>query len=152
MGVNAKLFWILAGFFVVADAAYTIWSLLDSNYRLSVEPAGGVAGPPIEWVGTVGIALTGVLSAFIAFYLGRTNKALGGTLAEDRLDADIDDGDAEQGFFSPWSWWPLMLAAGAATVFLGIAVGFWISYIGACIAVISLIGWVYEYYRGYFAR
>ena len=32
MGVNAKLFWILAGFFVVADAAYTIWSLLDSNY------------------------------------------------------------------------------------------------------------------------
>ena len=52
-----------------------------------------------------------VLSAFIAFYLGRVHREQGAELPEDRLDANIDDGDAELGFFSPWSWWPIMLAA-----------------------------------------
>ena len=50
----------------------------------------------------------------IAFYLGRVHRAQGGELPEDRLDANIDDGDAEQGHFSPWSWWPIMLASAAA--------------------------------------
>jgi hypothetical protein len=152
MNTNARLFWILAGFFLVADAAYITWSLIDYAQRVANEPSGGIPGPSIEWVGAVGIALTGVLSAFIAFYLGRSHRSVGGELPEDRLDADIDDGDAEQGFFSPWSWWPMMLALGAAMVFLGIAIGVWISFIGATITIISLIGWVYEYYRGNFAR
>jgi uncharacterized membrane protein len=152
VNTQAKLFWILAAFFVVADTAYVVWSLLDGAYRDSVEPAGGVPGPTIEWVGVVGIALTAVLSAFLAFYLGRSHHSVGGELPEDRPDADIDDGDAEQGFFSPWSWWPLTLAAGAALLFLGLAVGVWISFIGATITGIALVGWIYEYYRGYFAR
>jgi hypothetical protein len=152
MNTNARLFWILSGFFVAADATYIIWSLIDYSQRVATEPSGGIPGPSIEWVGAVGIALTGVLSAFIAFYLGRSHRSVGGELPEDRLDADIDDGDAEQGFFSPWSWWPMMLALGAGMVFLGIAVGFWICFIGGTIAIISLIGWVYEYYRGNFAR
>jgi len=37
-------------------------------------------------------------------------------------------------------------------VFLGLAVGLWIAAIGAAIAVVALVGWVYEYYRGYFVR
>jgi hypothetical protein len=45
-----------------------------------------------------------------------------------------------------------MLAASAALLFLGLAAGFWIAYIGIGIGVISLVGWVYEYYRGLFAR
>lgn len=138
MKTNASLFWILAGFFFLADAIYTVWSLIDTGV--------------VEWVGTVGIALTGILSVFIAFYLGRAHAALGGELPEDLLDANIEDGDAEQGFFSPWSWWPVMLAASAALVFLGVAIGFWIAIIGAVVVVVSLIGWQYEYYRGYFAH
>lgn len=152
MATNARLFWILAAFFVVADVAYIIWSLVDYAQRVAIEPPGGIPRPPIEWVGTVGIALTALLSAFIAFYLGRSSSAVGGVLAEDRLDADIDDGDAEQGHFSPWSWWPMLLAAGAAMMFLGLAAGVWISFIGATLAFISLVGWIYEYYRGNFAR
>ena len=31
MGTNARLFWILAGFFFAADAAYIIWSLVQST-------------------------------------------------------------------------------------------------------------------------
>jgi hypothetical protein len=138
MKTNASLFWILGAFFILADGIYTVWSLIDTGV--------------VEWVGTVGIALTGILSFFIAFYLGRAHSALGGELPEDLLDANIEDGDAEQGFFSPWSWWPVMLGASAALVFLGIAVGFWIAIIGAVVVVVSHIGWQYEYYRGYFAH
>ena len=140
MNTNAKMFWLLFGFFIAADAIYVIWSLLDPLHQ------------KVEWAGTIGIGLAGILSAFIAFYLGRTHRAAGGDLPEDRLDANIDDGDPEQGFFSPWSWWPFLLASGCALLFMGIAIGVWISFIGAVITVISLVGWVYEYYRGHFAR
>lgn len=140
MKSNIVIFWILAVFCLAADVLYTVWSLVD--------PMHG----KVEWVGTIALGLSGILAAFIAFYIGRTYKAQGGELAEDRVDANIDDGDAEQGFFSPWSWWPVMLGAAAAIVFLGIAIGVWISFIGAVIAVVSLVGWVYEYHRGYFAH
>ena len=103
-------------------------------------------------MGFVGLMLCGILSALIAFYLARTHAAQGGELPEDRLDANIDDGDAEQGFFSPWSWWPIMLAGGAALLFLGVAIGVWIAIIGAAVVTISLVGWTYEYYRGNFGH
>jgi Cytochrome c oxidase subunit IV len=146
MGTNARLFWVLTGFFFAADIAYIVWSLL-----VSASPAAQTP-PRIEWVGAVAIGLTGLLSALIGFYLGRIHKSQGGELPEDRLDANIDDGDAEQGFFSPWSWWPVILASSAALTFLGIAVGPWISFIGVAIFLISIVGWIFEYYRGYFAR
>jgi hypothetical protein len=140
VNANAKLFWILFGFFVLSDAAYVIWSLLDPLHL------------KVEWVGAVGIGLAAILSAFIAFYLGRAHRAVGGELPEDRLDANIDDGDPEQGFFSPWSWWPVLLATGCALLFMGLAIGTWIAFIGAALTIICLVGWVYEYYRGNFAR
>jgi hypothetical protein len=140
MNANIKLYWILAVFFALLAAVYVVWSLLD--------PLQG----QIEWVGTFGIALSGVLVAFVAFYLAKVHDAQGGALPEDRLDANIDDGDPELGFYSPWSWWPIMLAASAALLFLGLAAGFWISYIAIGLGIISLVGWVYEYYRGLFAR
>lgn len=155
MKTQARLFWILFGFFMAADALYVIWSIINRgqghNTQMAGTQAGASGGSAVEWTGTIGIALCGILSAFIAFYLDRTS-ASAGILAEDRLDAEIDDGDPELGFFSPWSWWPLVLAAGAALVFMGIAIGVWIAYIGAVIVIISLVGWIYEYYRGNFAR
>lgn len=140
MRANVVLFWILSGFFAAAAAVYIIWTGIDE-----LEPG-------VEWVGLVAISLSAVLAAFIAFYLGRVHKAQGAELPEDRLDANIDDGDPELGFFSPWSWWPILLAGSAALLFLGLAVGFWISFIAVGVGVISLVGWVYEYYRGNFAR
>jgi hypothetical protein len=106
----------------------------------------------VEWVGTVGLTLTAVLAAFIAFYLGRSYRSQGGQLPEDRLDASIDDGDPEMGFFSPWSWWPIILGSAAALLFLGLAVGVWIIAFGGALLVVALVGWVYEYYRRLFAR
>jgi hypothetical protein len=106
----------------------------------------------MEPAGTVALTLTTVLAAFIAFYLGRVHSAQGAELPEDRIDANIDDGDAELGFFSPWSWWPILLAGAAALGFLGLAVGFWITFIAVPLVLVALVGWVYEYYRGNFAR
>ncbi|MDH6180838.1 hypothetical protein M2152_001020 [Microbacteriaceae bacterium SG_E_30_P1] len=145
MNTNVRLFWILAGFFFFAAALYTGWSILANHNDVEW-------WFKIEWVGSIGILLSGALAILIAFYLGLVTKSQGGTLPEDRLDANIDDGDAEQGHFSPWSWWPIVLAASAAVVVLGLAIGPWLSFIGAGVLLVALVGWVFEYYRGYFAR
>lgn len=100
-----------------------------------------------EWVGTLGILLLGGLAGMIGSYLGVTARRVG-TRPEDREDAEIHEGAGEQGHFSPWSWWPLVLGAAAATGVLGIAVGWWIFFIGAGIAIVALVGWVFEYSRG----
>lgn len=140
MRANVNLFWILTAFFAIVAAVYTVWGLLDYGQG------------KVEWAGTFTLALCSLLSLLIGFYLSRVHGAQGGELPEDRHDANIDDGDPEAGFFSPWSWWPIMLAASTALLFLGLAVGFWISFIALAVGIISLVGWVYEYYRGLFAR
>ena len=137
MRANTNLFWILGAFFWLSDAAYIIWSLLGSEHR------------SVEWVGAVAMGLSGVFAFFLAFYLGRTHAA---EAPSDLVDANIDDGDPEIGNFSPWSWWPFTLGFALALVFLGFAVGIWISFIGAPIVIVSIIGWYYEYYRNNFAR
>ncbi|SDY99747.1 cytochrome c oxidase subunit 4 [Herbiconiux ginsengi] len=139
MRANTNLFWILAIFMLLADAVYTGWSLIW--YEGQLEP-----------VGTVAIGLSAILAAFLAFYLGRVHKAQGAELPEDLLDSNIDDGDPEMGFYSPWSWWPIILAGGGALMVLGLAVGFWISFIAGALLLVAIVGWVFEYYRGYFAR
>jgi len=138
MKTNVNLFWILLAFFALLTAVYTIWALIDTGR--------------VEWVGTVAIGLCAVLSAFIAFYLQLVNRSTGGVLPEDRLDADIDDGDPELGYFSPWSWWPVFLAGGVTFTFLGLAAGIWIMFYAVPLALLGLVGWVYEYYRGNFGR
>jgi len=46
----------------------------------------------------------------------------------------------------------LIIAAAAALVFAGLAVGWWLSAIGGGVAVIGLIGWVFEFSRGQHAH
>jgi ribose/xylose/arabinose/galactoside ABC-type transport system permease subunit len=138
MKTNIAVLWVLAIYFIVLTAVYTVWAIIDTGQ--------------IEWIGSIAIGLSAVLSIFIAFYLQIQLKNQGGVLPEDRLDADIDDGDPEIGFYSPWSWWPVLLAAGAAIAMLGLSVGIWVALYGIPLVLISLVGWTYEYYRGYFAR
>ena len=134
------MYWILAVFFYLSCAVYTVWSLVDP-FHLEV-----------EWVGTIALGLCGTLFAFIAFYLAKGHRNQGGELVEDREDANIDDGDPEVGEFAPWSWWPLVLAAAAGLVLLGLAVGFWIAFFAAPLVLIAIVGWTYEFYRGNFVR
>lgn len=145
MHASIILFRIIAVFAVAVCAIYTVWNVTSGATNAGV-------GGRVEWVGTVALALTAILAIFIAFYLSRSYRSQGGQLPEDRLDASIDDGDPEMGFFSPWSWWPLVLAIAAGLLFLGLAVGTWIIFFGGGLLVIALVGWVYEYYRKLFAR
>jgi ribose/xylose/arabinose/galactoside ABC-type transport system permease subunit len=138
MKTNIAVLWVLTVYFAVLATVYTVWAVIDTG--------------EIEWIGSIAIALSGVLSVFIAFYLQVQLKNQGGVLPEDRLDAEIDDGEPELGFYSPWSWWPVMLAAGAAIAMLGLSVGIWVALYGIPFILVALVGWTYEYYRGYFAR
>ena len=139
MRANQVIFAILSMFFGILAVVYAIWAMI-------------VYHGEVEWVGVVGLSLVSVMALFIGFYLNRSFRSQGGELPEDRQDASIDDGDPELGFYSPYSWWPLVLALAAALGFLGIAVGVWISFIGGAVFVVAIVGWVYEYYRGFFAR
>jgi len=138
------LWWLLVGFFLLMAVTYTTWSIIAHP---DLEWYHGV-----EWVGTVALLFTALMSALIAFYVGRVHKAQGGDLPEDTLTADIDDGDPELGEFSPWSWWPIVLAFSAALAMIGLAVGTWIMPIGVAVFLVAIVGWVFEYYRGHFAR
>jgi len=104
-----------------------------------------------EFVGLVALPLTGGLAAMIGFYLYATGRRLDPRPEDDPV-ARISEGAGEQGAFAPWSWWPLAVAISASIVFLGLALGFWISIIGMAFAVVAVIGWVFEYYRGVHAH
>lgn len=138
MRTNIGLWWILTVFFAFIGTAYTIWSIFWYGN--------------VEWVGSVALLFTALMAALIAFYSRAVHRAQGGELPEDTLTADIDDGDPEVGEFSPWSWWPIVLAFSAAVAIIGLSVGAWMVPIGLAIFVVAIVGWVYEYYRGYFAR
>ncbi|MGF3055042.1 cytochrome c oxidase subunit 4 [Microbacterium sp. YY-01] len=144
MRSNIVVFWVIAGFFALIGTVYTVWHLI-AYPELPVNEA-------IEWVGTVGLYFTALMAIMVAFYLGRVRSAQGGELPEDTLTADIDDGDPEIGEFAPWSWWPIVLAGSAAVFAIGLAVGQFMLPIGLAIFVVAIVGWTYEYYRGYFAR
>jgi len=141
---NVRLWWILAAFFGVVAIVYTIWSSLAHPNLPFVQAT--------EWVGSVALLFTALMASLIAFYIGRVHNAQRGELPEDTLTADIDDGDPELGEFSPWSWWPIVLAFSAALGILGLAVGTWLMPIGIGVFLIAIVGWVFEYYRGHFAR
>ncbi|MFS0867682.1 cytochrome c oxidase subunit 4 [Microbacterium sp. 179-B 1A2 NHS] len=144
MRANVNLWWILCAFFGLVAITYTLWNII-ANPDLPWFNA-------TEWVGSVALLFLVAMSALIAFYASRVERAQGGVLPEDSLTADIDDGDPELGEFSPWSWWPIVLAASAAVFMIGMAVGTFMIPIGVAIFVVAIVGWVYEYYRGYFAR
>ncbi|MDP9996639.1 MULTISPECIES: cytochrome c oxidase subunit 4 [Pseudarthrobacter] len=113
-------------------------------------PVALVYGFLTDWnepVGLLGVLLIAGLSGMIGGYLGFTAKRVG-PRPEDRNDAEIHEGAGEQGHFSPWSWWPLVLGLAAAGGFLGLAVGWWIVFIAAGLALVALVGWVFEYSRG----
>jgi hypothetical protein len=146
MGATWKLFVILALFCFASCGGYILWGSLDKTYGFASDQGGW------EPVGAVGLALVGALCTLIAFYTNRLHHAQGGELPEDRNDALIDDGEAEQGFFSPWSWWPVSLGASVALMFLGLAIGNWICFIAVPLAAVSVIGLIYEYQRGNFGH
>ena len=102
-------------------------------------------------VGTTALALTGALAFLVAFYSLYTAKRVY-PRPEDRLDAEVDEADPEYGFFSPNSWWPLVLGFSTRVIVFGLIFAVWLIVLGVFILFIALIGWMFEYYRGAFAH
>jgi hypothetical protein len=138
MKTTARLMYLLGISFLLVDVAYFVWSLIEDNFEL---------------IGLMTIGLSGMLCLFFGFYFGRVVKG-GGPIAwvEDNPEADVDDGDSEMGYFSPWSWWPILLAGAITIVTLGAAISAWIAFIGLPLLAVTLVGWQFEYYRGHHAR
>lgn len=150
MRTNARLFWLLAVFYLVVAAGYTAWTMLEPYESIT---AGGPAlfGYKFEIIGTAALAMLAIMSAFIAFYLQKTARTQG-PVPEDNPVAKISDGDAEIGFFNAWSWWPFFLGLFGSIVFASLAVGWWLFMIGLPLGLIALIGFVFENSRGNYAH
>lgn len=137
MSTMQKMLYTLVVFYTVVGVAYTVWT---ANYETG-----------IEWVGVVTLFLMAVFTAFVGFYMGVERKPFKrNPLPEDCLDAEIADADAELGFFSPWSWWPFILAVVIGVALIGVSVGWWIVLFAFPLVIVALVGWVFEYYRGRF--
>ncbi|MCL3818427.1 cytochrome c oxidase subunit 4 [Aeromicrobium wangtongii] len=112
---------------------------------------------PVYWVltkdptGTTALVMTMLLCVLLGFYLGVVAKQIPDR-PEDRSDGEIAEGAGEQGFFPPYSWWPLFTALALTVVVLGSVFGWWLFIIGAGILAITVWGWVFEYYRGIHAH
>jgi hypothetical protein len=150
MRTNARLFWLLAAIYLVLAVVYTGWNLLD-QYEGLAESNAPFFGAKFEIIGTAALAMLSIMSAFIAFYLSKTNRTQG-AVPEDNPKAKISDGDSEIGFFNAWSWWPFFLGLFGAIVFASLAVGWWLFFIGFPLALVALVGFVFENSRGQHAH
>ncbi|KHL09035.1 cytochrome c oxidase subunit IV [Mumia flava] len=110
---------------------------------------------PIYWIasgdptGTTALVMAALLAALLGFYLGVVAKQIPARL-EDRDDAEIAEGAGEQGFYPPWSWWPLWCALAFGAMIIGLIFGWWLFIIASGFGAMAVCGWVFEYYRGVF--
>ena len=127
MKVEAWVFGILSVFVVVVTPIY---------WLMSNDPTG-----------TTALVMTFFLSLLVAFYLTVTGRRMDAR-PEDRKEAEIAEGAGELGFFPPYSWWPLWCALTLAVAVLGIVFGWWLFIAGVGIGIVTLSGFIFEYYRG----
>ncbi|MCU1586601.1 MAG: hypothetical protein JWN31_94 [Frankiales bacterium] len=127
MKVEGLLFALLSVFLLVSAGLY---------WGLSYDPTGSVC-----------LTLAGLMCGIIAFSLLLTARRIE-LRPEDRPDAEIAEGAGEVGFFSPHSWWPVLLAGAFTTTTLGLIFGPFIIIIGFFCLVIAVSGFVLEYYLG----
>jgi energy-converting hydrogenase Eha subunit A len=128
--IEGRLFALVAGFFFLIALIY---------WYVSRDP-----------IGTTALVMSGALGFLVAFYLLYTSKRVF-PRPEDRLDAEIDEADPEYGFYSPHSWWPLAVGFSTFLVVLGLIFAVWIIALGVGVLMVSLVGWLFEYYRKDFA-
>jgi len=132
MKIEAKLFLYGILFFIPVGLVYAFWS----------------DGEP---VGTVSIPLVGGLVGMIGGYFALLARRIDARPEDDEL-GEIEQGAGNQGTFSPWSWWPLVVALGGSLAFLAMAVGWWLMVPAVVLGVIGLVGWMFEFSRGQHAH
>ena len=134
MHIEARLFEILTAFFALATVVYAVLTAYFMN--------------GIEWAGVTALVMTTGLTLIIGTYFRFVARRLG-TRPEDYEEAEIADGAGELGFYSPHSWWPVLVALAVGLTAVGIA--FWLPWMiaaGAAFILTAAAGLVFEYYVG----
>ena len=135
MHIEARLFEIIAAFFVFTAMLYGVLTWLYAT--------GGV-----EWAGTTALALTGGMAMIVATFFRFVARRLD-TRPEDYEGAEISDGAGELGFYSPHSWWPILVALSGSVEAVAIALWLpWLIVSGLVFILASVAGLVFEYYVG----
>lgn len=128
MRIEARIFELLTVFFFVIAVIYGIFSH--------------------EPVGITALALSGGLSLIIGTYFRFVARRLS-LRPEDYGDAEISDGAGDLGFFSPGSYWPIALAAGAGLAAIALAFYYaWLIVVAAVVIIVMAAGLVFEYHVG----
>ncbi|MEX2288895.1 MAG: cytochrome c oxidase subunit 4 [Mycobacteriales bacterium] len=127
MKIEGYLFAFIAVFLVPTTIVYWV---------LSGDPTG-----------TTCLALSIGLAFMVGYYLLFTARRMEAR-PEDRPDAEISEGSGEIGFFPPHSWWPIAMAGAFTVTCLGLIMGPFLVMIGGLFLVITVLGFLFEYYVG----
>ena len=126
MKIESRIFEILTGFFFLCGIIYTFLAH--------------------EAVGVAGLFLTGGLSLIVGTYFRFVSRRLD-ERPEDNAEAEVSDGAGEVGFFSPGSYWPIMMAGSAALFGIGLSFFLiWLMVIAAVLLLMAIGGLVFEYH------
>ncbi|MBP1159277.1 membrane protein implicated in regulation of membrane protease activity [Rhodococcus sp. PvR044] len=134
MKIEAKLFEILTVFFILVAIVYGVFTAASRT--------------GVEWAGLTAIVLSAGLTLIVGTYFRFVARRLD-TRPEDYDDAEISDGAGDLGFFSPGSYWPVLLAFAAA--FTAVALAFfqpWLIAVGVALILATAVGLVFEYHVG----
>src|SRR6476646_1270954 len=135
MHIEARLFEFLTAFFVLAAVVYAVLTAMFAK--------GGV-----EWAGVTALVMTSGLTLIIGTFFRFVARRLD-TRPEDYEDAEISDGAGELGFYSPHSWWPILIALAFSTNAGGAALWLpWLIVAGIVLVLSAVSGLVFEYYTG----
>ncbi len=122
-----KFFLGIAAFYAIVDLIY---------FKLSGEIVGSLA-----------ILLSTLLALLLGFYFLVIDRRTDGFLPEDNLEGEIADRAGELGFFSPHSWWPLLVGFFMTLAGLGVLLGWWLTIMAVAGLLISIFGFVMQYQR-----
>lgn len=127
MKAEGKVFLGLMAFYLVVVVIYGFWSHDTS--------------------GIVLLLFTGTMALMIGYFSMHVSRKVY-PRPEDNDYGMPEDANADYGFFPPHSWWPMPLAGSAAIIAVGLVFAAWLVVFGVICLFISLVGWVFEYYRG----
>ncbi|MER6103269.1 cytochrome c oxidase subunit 4 [Streptomyces sp. NPDC001832] len=126
MKTEAILFAGVAGFFLVTDVLYAVWSR---------DPTG-----------TAALTVSFLMASLVTFFFA-TNYRRKGLRPEDRADGRVHERSGPVDFFPPHSIWPSVTAAGTALLALGVVFGLWLLLIGLGVVLAGMFGMVFQYVR-----
>lgn len=101
-----------------------------------------------EWAGFPALLATAAMCFMLAVYFMLVLRSTKALLPEDDLEGEIAQATGDYGHFSPWSWWPLLIGGACTILVLGLAIDWWIVGLAVPLAILGLLGLVYEYSTG----